>query len=419
MVFFIYNILVIITGGLLHIVALFNKKIKLFITGRKDVFRHLKSNIHPSDKVVWFHTASLGEFEQGLPVIEEVRKRLPGYKILVTFFSPSGYEVKKNTDAADIVTYLPLDTRSNAGKFIDIVDPELVIFVKYEFWPNYLSELKKRKIKTLLISAIFREDQAFFKWYGGFMRSSLSTFDHFFVQDTNSKKLLEGIDYTNATVSGDTRFDRVSEILNRDNSLPFIETFKSNELCIVAGSTWPEDHELLASFINNDTSNTKYIIAPHNIKNKEIEKLQANILKKTVLFSKKDDQHLEEYQVFIIDTIGILTKIYSYADIAYVGGGMGTTGLHNTLEPAVFGIPVIIGKNYQKFKEAVDLVANGGITSIKSQEEFNNILKILIEKNTVRLEKGKLNAKYIEKKRGSKDLICKYIGENPSKKTSY
>lgn len=407
--FFIYNVLVVVSGLLLKIIALFNNKIRLFVNGRKNVFETLKKEIAPSDKIIWFHTASLGEFEQGLPVIEEVKKNYPGYKILVTFFSPSGYEVKKKSKAADIISYLPLDTKSNVKRFLDLSQPELVIFVKYEFWPNYLQALLDRRVKTLLISAIFRKDQAFFKWYGTFMRKSLVTFDHFFVQDENSKQLLKKIGFNNTTVSGDTRFDRVDEILERDNTLDFIAEFINGRLCFVAGSTWPEDEELIIKFINESTPGTKFIIAPHNIKPKEIGKLQNSITKSAVLYTKKQNLDLKDYDVLIVDTIGILTKIYSYANIAYVGGGMGDTGLHNTLEPAVFGIPVIIGENYGKFKEAADLVEQGGVFSIKNYSEFNTILKNLLKSTTKRVQKGRLNMEFIQKNKGAKELIGNYI----------
>ncbi|UNY99324.1 3-deoxy-D-manno-octulosonic acid transferase [Zhouia spongiae] len=407
--FFIYNVLVVVSGLLLKIIALFNNKIRLFVNGRKNVFETLKKEIAPSDKIIWFHTASLGEFEQGLPVIEEVKKNYPGYKILVTFFSPSGYEVKKKSKAADIISYLPLDTKSNVKRFLDLSQPELAIFVKYEFWPNYLQALLDRRVKTLLISAIFRKDQAFFKWYGTFMRKSLVTFDHFFVQDENSKQLLKKIGFNNTTVSGDTRFDRVDEILERDNTLDFIAEFINGRLCFVAGSTWPEDEELIIKFINESAPGTKFIIAPHNIKPKEIGKLQNSITKSAVLYTKKQNLDLKDYDVLIVDTIGILTKIYSYANIAYVGGGMGDTGLHNTLEPAVFGIPVIIGENYGKFKEAADLVEQGGVFSIKNYSEFNTILKNLLKSTTKRVQKGRLNMEFIQKNKGAKELIGNYI----------
>ena len=407
---FLYNILVYLSGFFIKIIALFNSKLELFVKGRVGIFDFLAEEISDNDKIIWFHTASLGEFEQGLPVIEQTKREFPSHKILVTFFSPSGYEVKKNTTAAAIVCYLPLDTTYNAKQFLKIVKPELTIFVKYEFWPNYLSALKKENVPTLLVSGIFRESQAFFHWYGSFMRKSLQTFDHFFVQDENSKKLLESIDIKNVTVSGDTRFDRVSEILERDNTLAFLEEFKQDKLCFVAGSTWPEDETLLKDYINNDASAAiKYVIAPHNIKGGEIEKLKASLDKKTILFSEIAEKNLADFEVLIINTIGLLTKIYSYADIAYVGGGMGVTGLHNTLEPAVFGIPVLIGKNYKGFIEAENLVGIGGVISVNGKKEFKKEFDYLINNELILNDLGEKNKNFINKNKGAKIQIGDYI----------
>ncbi|WP_317125669.1 3-deoxy-D-manno-octulosonic acid transferase [Sinomicrobium pectinilyticum] len=409
MLSFIYNILICIAGFLLKIIAIFNNKIRFFVNGRKTVFSDLRKTLGPGDRIIWFHTASLGEFEQGLPVIEKIKTEFPDRKILVTFFSPSGYEIKKGSKAADIITYLPLDTRKNAKKFLDITTPELAVFVKYEFWPNYLSELNKRKINTILISAIFREDQLFFKPYGGFMRRSLQTFRHFFVQDENSGNLLNGIGIDRVTVSGDTRLDRVEEILHRDNTLEFMETFKNGKLCFVAGSTWPEDEELLSEMINNAPEDIKFALAPHNIKPAHNESLLKSIRKKTVLYSEREKHHLQDYDVIIIDTIGILTRIYSYADIAYVGGGMGSTGLHNILEPAVFGIPVIIGKNYSKFKEANELVKLGGVLSVSHKDQLSQVFSQLIEKELHRKETGRINSLYVKKNTGAVIQIVGFL----------
>lgn len=387
---------------------MFNRKLKLFIEGRRDVFERLENTLK-NKKVIWFHTASLGEFEQGLPVIEEVKKNHPQHTILVTFFSPSGYEVKKNSTAAHIITYLPLDTRTNAEKFVKTVNPELAVFVKYEFWPNYLYTLKKNKVKTLLISGIFRPEQVFFKPWGGFMRRSLNSFMHFFVQDENSQALLKSIGFTNVTVSGDTRFDRVLEILDRDNTLDFIADFKQDKLCVVAGSTWPEDEALLVRYINNDKTPTKYILAPHNIKQPHIANLKEGIQRKTLLFSEKEGNKTSNFDVFIIDTVGLLTKIYSYADIAYVGGGMGNTGLHNVLEPAVFGVPVVIGKNYQKFKEARELLSGGGLISVENSNSFTEIMLKLTADTALRTTMGNQNKTYIIQQKGAKEQIIYYI----------
>ncbi|WP_340075155.1 3-deoxy-D-manno-octulosonic acid transferase [Leptobacterium sp. I13] len=407
---FIYNILVYIAGGLLRIVALFNEKLQRFIHGRKGVFEFLEKQLDKEKPVIWFHTASLGEFEQGLPVMEQVKTQFPKHQLLVTFFSPSGYEVKKEHPVAAIITYLPLDTQKNAARFLDIVKPELAIFIKYEFWPNYLLEIHKRNIKTLMVSAIFRKDQAFFKWYGSFMRKSLKAISHFFVQDNPSKALLNSIGIDNVTVSGDTRFDRVSEILDRDNTLDFVDQFKQNKPCMVAGSTWPEDEKLLVSYLNNEMpKDVKCIIAPHTIKPARIQALKASIDRKTILYSEREGKNLADYDVLIIDIIGLLTKVYSYADVAYVGGGMGTSGLHNTLEPAVFGIPVVIGNNYQGFKEAEELVALGGIIPVWDATTFKAAFTPFLKDDVFREKIGNLNAEYIAKHKGASRKVMAYL----------
>lgn len=407
--FFLYNFFVLVSELVLKIIAFFSPKIKLFIDGRKDVFKTLKTQIQKNDNTIWFHAASLGEYEQGLPVIEAVKLKFPNHKIILTFFSPSGFEVRKNNAVADLTCYLPLDTISNARAFIKIVNPKLVFFIKYEFWPNYLNELKKQNIKTYLISGIFREKQVFFKWYGSFYRARLNTFTHFFVQNENSKKLLQQLNYQNVTVSGDTRFDRVKKIAAQNNTLAFINQFKNNTVTVVAGSSWEKDEELLISFINKTASNTKFIIAPHNIKNDQIVALKSKIEKKTVLFSEKSDHKLEDYQVFIVDTIGILTKIYSYADIAYVGGGFGNPGVHNVLEPAVFGIPIIIGPNYSHFDEATDLVSKKGCVSVSNQTQLDGNLDNLISNESLRIKFGIICKNYVDELSGATEAIVQKL----------
>ncbi|HEY4616885.1 MAG TPA: glycosyltransferase N-terminal domain-containing protein, partial [Flavobacterium sp.] len=356
---FFYNIVIQITGSLLKFISLFNSKINLFVEGRKNVFATLDQKIKATDKTIWFHAASLGEYEQGLPVIEKIKIEYPSHKIVITFFSPSGYEVRKNNFVADATVYLPLDTRRNAREFLRIVHPEMAFFIKYEYWLNYLNELKVRKTPTYLISGIFRKDQMFFKSYGGFYRKALDGFSYFFVQNESSKKLLQQLGKTNVAISGDTRFDRVATILEKDNSLEYISQFKNDTLTIVVGSSWPKDEALLLDFINKNEFNVKFIIAPHNIKENQIELLKDGITKKTVLFSEMEGKNLSDFDVFIIDTVGILTKIYSYADIAFVGGGFGNPGVHNLLEPATFGVPIVIGPNYSHFAEATALVNMG------------------------------------------------------------
>ncbi|MCK0190627.1 glycosyltransferase N-terminal domain-containing protein [Arenibacter sp. F20364] len=406
--FVIYNFAVKLSALFLELVALFHPKIKLFVNGRKKVIPYLLQNISQDDQIIWVHTASLGEFEQGLPIIELLKKNYPANRILVSFFSPSGYEVKKNTAAADMVTYLPMDTPKNAKKFIDIVNPKLVIFVKYEIWPNYLKTLSQRGIPTVLISALFKENQIYFKSYGGFMIKALRNFSHIFVQDSRSIELLNTINIKNTDISGDTRFDRVIEILERDNNLAFMAEFKNGERTLVAGSTWPEDEEVLVPYINAGRSTLKFVLAPHNIKPEHINKLKSSINKKTILYSELENKDLSKYEVLIIDTIGILTKIYSYADISYVGGGF-ATGLHNTLEPAVYGIPVIIGPNFKGFKEAEDLVDKGGVLVVKSRQEFNTLANQLLGDMEYLKKTGDINSTYVSENKGASIQIMAYV----------
>ncbi|MEL1243607.1 glycosyltransferase N-terminal domain-containing protein [Flavobacterium sp. DGU11] len=405
---FIYNLLTIIASGIVKIAALFSPKMKLFVEGRTIVFETLSQKITPTDKVIWFHAASLGEYEQGLPVMQKVKALYPGHKILVSFFSPSGYEVRKNTKDANVVVYLPLDTLANAEKFIALAHPDLVFFIKYEFWPNYLNELRKNNIPTYLISGMFREKQVFFKWYGGFYRDALKAFSHFFVQYESSKKLLQNIGFTNATISGDTRYDRVSEILERDNNLPFIEEFINEKITVVFGSSWPKDEAMFTDYINSSVG-TKFIIAPHTFGESHIADLQKSISKPTVLFSDKDGKNLADYDVLIINTVGLLTKIYSYADVAYVGGGFGTAGLHNILEPAAFGVPVIIGPNHQKFPEAVALVHMGGCIAVKAKQEMEDALSLLIHNDDSRWETGHIAGTFVSMNRGAVGIIINHI----------
>jgi 3-deoxy-D-manno-octulosonic-acid transferase len=394
---------------LLKLVAYFSPKIRLFIDGRKTVFATLESKISPEDKTIWFHAASLGEFEQGLPVMEQLKLHYPEHKIVVTFFSPSGYEVRKNNTVADVTVYLPLDTSSNAKMFLRLVHPEIVFFIKYEFWPNYLKELKSAGIKTYLISGIFRNNQTFFKWYGGFYRKALTAFTYFFVQNESSKILLQKLGYSNVQLTGDTRFDRVAAILERDNTLDFIAEFKNNFVTIVIGSSWPKDETLLVDYINQCNFKIKFIIAPHNINAEQIQELKNSIHKNTVLFSEKEGKNLADYQVLIVDTIGILTKIYHYADIAYVGGGFGHPGVHNILEPATFGIPIVLGPNYSHFAEVISLVYLKGCLSIKNKKELEDAFYELLFNEIIRHEKGNICRTFVQINKGATKRILNQI----------
>lgn len=405
----LYNILVRVTENLLSIPAAFSPKMKQFAEGRKNTFSILRDNIAPNDQTIWFHAASLGEYEQGVPIMEIVKNLYPKHKVVLSFFSPSGYENKKNTPLANAVVYLPLDTQENARGFIEHVHPELVFFIKYEFWPNYLKELKKRKIRTFLISGAFRNDQVFFKSYGSWMKRSLETFEHFFVQNENSRELLNSIGFKNVTLSGDTRFDRVSRQLEQNNKLEFIEEFIDGKICIVAGSTWPEDERLLIDFINTSSPEVKFIIAPHQIQVKEIKGFQNGIELPVMLYSEKEIDNPAKFNVLIIDSIGLLTRLYSYADIAYVGGAAGKTGLHNILEPATFGVPIVIGNNFEKFPEARQLLELGGLFSVSGKEDLQVIFSGLLENDDLRQKTGSITRKFIESNAGAGHIIEAYL----------
>ncbi|WP_345190480.1 3-deoxy-D-manno-octulosonic acid transferase [Algibacter agarivorans] len=407
---FLYNIGIKLTHFALKCASHFNKKIESGVKGRAESFKILEDNLNKGDKTLWFHCASLGEYEQGLPVFKKLREHYAKHKIVLSFFSPSGYEIRKNSTIADFVIYLPLDTKQNAKRFLDSVNPELTIFVKYDIWPNFLNELKRRNLRAILISANFRKNQPYFKSYGKQLKNALFAFEHIFTQNEVSKNLLLSINYNRVTVSGDTRFDRVYSQLELDNTLDFIETFKNNKCCVVAGSTWPEDETLFVNFINSESSkDIKFIVAPHNIKTSQIKSFQEKITGNSILFSEKDTKQLVDNQVFIIDTIGILSKIYSYADIAYVGGAMGNTGLHNILEPAVFGVPIIIGFNHDKFPEAKALIDNGGLFSVSTKNDFTSILNKLISNSDFRLKCGSKNLEHIKKNKGAVIQILDYL----------
>lgn len=383
----------------------------LFVKGRKRVFKELEDKISSTDRVIWIHAASLGEYEQAVPIIHGLRQELPDHKILMTFFSPSGYEIKKHSDLVDVVTYLPLDTPGNVRRFLNLSHPELSLFIKYEFWPNLLAELGRRGIVTLLVSGAFRPDQIFFKSYGKWMRKYLNTFNHFFLQNESSQILLKRIGFSNTSISGDTRFDRVASQLHMNNTLPFIEEFKSGETAVVVGSSWPEDEALLVPYINKDKSKTKFIIAPHTITPGRIAEIVNALEVPTVRYSQKTGRDLEVYKVLIVDTIGLLSKIFSYADIAYVGGAAGDTGLHNILEPATFGVPVIIGKNYDRFPEAINLHNKGGLFSVTSTAELKNILNRLLGSPDYRAEIGQISGDFIHQNTGATQIVLKYLRE--------
>ena len=407
----LYNLLIILFEKLFPILRFINPKLKLFVEGRKDTLSFLSEKIDPEKYIYWFHCASLGEYEQGVPVMEALKASNSDCQLLITFFSPSGYEIKKKSSLPDIVCYLPIDTPKNSKQFLDIVKPTLAVFIKYEFWPNYLKVLERNHIKTIFISVVFRKSQVFFKWYGQFMKQRLNGIDHFFLQDTPSESLIQELGLSNYTLSGDTRFDRVTKQLSMDNQVDFIEDFVKNRLCVVFGSSWPEDEAIFINFINNAPKNVCFIIAPHEIKSEKINSLTNKLKNTFALYSAKENKDLSSCQTFVVDTIGYLSRVYSYSHIAYVGGGMGTSGLHNILEPATFGVPIIIGCNFEKFREAKELQKLGGLFSIKNTTEFESIINKLISDSEFRDETGKISEMFIKDNTGATDKILDYLKE--------
>lgn len=404
----IYSFSILLYSRLVAIASFFNKKAKLRYEGVKESFGIIKK--FNANNVIWFHCASVGEFEQGRPLIEKLKKEKPKYKIAISFFSPSAYELRKNYELADLVFYLPNDSKRNSKKLIKLLKPSIVVFVKYEFWHWYLSELKNNKIPTYLISGIFRESQIFFKPYGKFYRKILLNFTHLFVQNKTSSELLKSINIQNVTVAGDTRFDRVSELAKNKKSYPIIESFVNNNLVFIAGSTWKKDEEIIFNFINNtEKENIKYIIAPHEISSENINRIKRTSTKKTILYSKANSSNVVDARVLIIDNIGMLSSLYSYADVAYVGGGFGA-GIHNTLEAAVFGIPIIFGTNYNKFDEAKELLKRNAAFSINNAPEFNFILNKLFSEADFREQCGEKASKYVKENIGASNKIFKVIG---------
>lgn len=369
----LYNLAIYLYFLVILAVSPFNSKAALWIKGRKNIFYKLKEKIGDDSNIAWFHCSSLGEFEQGRPVIEEFKRRYSSYRILLTFFSPSGYEIRKNYKIADYVFYLPSDTRRNARKFLKIVNPRVTFFVKYEFWRNYLNELKKNKMKVYIFSANFREGQLFFKPYGKWYKDVLLNFDHIFVLNENSSALLKSCGINNVTVSGDTRFDRVKSISENFTDLPLINLFKDGKLIFIAGSTWEKDIKIISEYINSDENDLKFIIAPHEIKQSNISYIFQNINKKIIKYSEADTGNIIDKRVLVIDNIGMLSSLYRYADIAFVGGGF-DNGIHNLLEAAVFGLPVIFGPNNKKFIEAQDLIRLGAGFEIASIQDMKNII---------------------------------------------
>lgn len=405
-----YNIAIILYSRCIALVARWYPKAQLWSEGRKGLFERMAAAIKPGERIVWVHTASLGEFEQGRPVIEKIRSRYPEYKILLTFFSPSGYEIRKNYQGADYVFYLPADTAKNARKFLDIVNPEVAIFVKYEFWLNLLTELRKREIKTYIISAIFRHNSVFFRFYGSMWRKALRTFKTIFVQNEESKELLAGIGINNVIIAGDSRFDRVAEIARQAKKIDLIDRFRGSSRLFVAGSTWGPDEEILLQLINDNPS-VKFIIAPHEMEEERIEKLMSEVKGGALRYTRCTPlTSFGSKQVLILDTMGMLSSVYGYASWSYIGGGFGV-GIHNTLEAATFGLPIAFGPNYHKFKEARDLVTLGAATSIIDYKQLARWFAPLRDNEVFLRKVSRLSREYTLQNQGATETFLKEMFE--------
>jgi len=405
----IYNLIIYVYLLGVAIYSRFNEKVRKMWRGERDAFRILKEKVDPDAKYVWFHAASLGEFEQGRPLMEQLRKDHPEYKILLTFFSPSGYEVRKNYEGADIITYLPLDTITNARRFLRVIHPVMAFFIKYEFWYNYLHILKHRNVPVYSVSSIFRPDQVFFKWYGRQYGRVLNCFTHFFVQNEVSKELLAKIGIINVSIVGDTRFDRVLQIKEASKQLPLVEAFKQDVKVFVAGSSWPPDEEIFIKYFN-DHRDWKMIIAPHVVGEDHLRQIEKLLKGRKVVryseYSEKSDysEQLSNADVLIIDCFGLLSSIYHYGDVAYVGGGFGV-GIHNLLEAAVWDVPVFFGPNNERFQEAQALKQGGGF-EITNYEDFEQRMNRLMTDEAYLKVQGHLAGLYVKEKAGAtKDVL--------------
>ena len=407
-----YNVIIYLIQVGVAIASLFSDKVRKMWRGEQESFRILREKINPADRYIWFHAASLGEFEQGRPLMEEVRRQHPEYKILLTFFSPSGYEVRKDYKGADVICYLPIDTIGNARKFLRIVRPVMAFFIKYEFWYNFLHVLKHRGIPTYSVSSIFRPEQIFFKWYGWRYSRVLTCFTRFFVQNEESQRLLASIGITDVDVVGDTRFDRVLQIKEAARRLPIIDAFVGGDADVkapvfVAGSSWQPDEEIFIPYFNEHRQ-WKLIIAPHVIGEDHLRQITDMLQMKTVRYTQTNEQEAAEADCLIIDCFGLLSSAYHYGDVAYVGGGFGV-GIHNVLEAAVWNVPVIFGPNNQRFQEAQDLLASGGGKQISDYAEFEHIMCAYMADDALRLADGAKAGDYVRSKAGSTDKIIASI----------
>jgi 3-deoxy-D-manno-octulosonic-acid transferase len=404
---FLYNTGIALFGAAARLVASFNTRAALITEGRQKVWEQLAAS-DLRGQVVWVHCASLGEFEQGRPLIEAIRKQHPDYKIVLTFFSPSGYEVRKNYDQADVVVYLPADTRKNAQRFIREIHPDCVYFIKYEYWYHYFNQLKRANIPLYSVSSIFRQEQVFFKWYGSWFRNILKCVTRFYVQDEQSAQLLTSIGLNNHVVAGDTRFDRVKAIADKAADVPVIAAFAKGARVIVAGSSWPQDEAILADFINNAPVVVKCIVAPHEVHESHITQLLGRFNVPVCRYSKLKGTIPSDARVLVIDTIGLLSSIYRFGSVAYIGGGFGK-GIHNTLEAATYGMPVIFGPNHKKFKEAMDLIAYGAGFPISDKSDFEKVMDTFWSSGSEATLKasGELALNYVQSMCGATSLILK------------
>lgn len=403
----IYNLIIALYDLAVHIISPFSRKPRKMMKGHWVVYELLRQQLEPGYRYIWFHAASLGEFEQGRPLMEKIRASYPEYKLLLTFFSPSGYEVRKNYRGADIVCYLPFDKPRNVKKFLDLVNPCMAFFIKYEFWKNYLDELHSRHIPVYSVSSIFRKGQIFFKWYGGTYRNVLRNFDYLFVQNERSKRFLAKIGINRAMVVGDTRFDRVLQIRQEAKELPLVELFKGKAMTFVAGSSWQPDEDLFIEYFNTHPE-MKLIIAPHVIDENHLVEIVSKLKRPYVRYSRADEKNVLKADCLIIDCFGLLSSIYRYGEIAYIGGGFGV-GIHNTLEAAVYGIPVIFGPKYQKFQEAVQLIENKGAYCIKNYVELKVLLDRLMTDDEFLRDTGYRAGSYVTDNAGATDKILSVI----------
>ena len=403
----LYNFGIYTYKQLVNIASFRNLKARKMKQGHKEIFHYLAQNADPEGGYIWIHASSLGEFEQGRPIIEAIKAHYPEQKIAITFFSPSGYEVRKNYPKADLICYLPFDLPNNVNRFLNILKPKQAIFIKYEFWGNYLNALAKRNIPTYIISAIFRPSQIFFRPYGGYFRRILQNFEHLYVQDENSKKLLKDIGITKVSVTGDTRFDRVLEIRSQAKELPLIEQFSKEKFTLIAGSSWPKDEEIFIDYFNRHPE-MKLIIAPHEIHEEHIQFILSRLNRTTIRYAQADEKNIQKADCIIIDCFGLLSSIYRYGQVAYVGGGFGA-GIHNVPEAAVYSIPVIFGPNHKKFKEAKELIIAGGGFSISKSEDFKLVMDRLLKNKEFLSKAGITAGQYIQNNSGASKKILKEL----------